>query len=197
MEKGNTALILNPFIEGLQEGGAEVELFYTRKLDIKPCRGDIACWVKTPGVCAQEDDMRMLIPKLQESKVWVFATPLYMDGMTGSLKTLIDRLIPLAQPFMELHEGRNCHLMRDPCDQGKLVLVANCGFWELENFDPLCAFMKALCKNVRRQFAGALLRPHGPAMRFAKSETLKDVFALAREAGRALASSGEIPPLAS
>lgn len=30
-------LILNPFLDGMKEAGAEVELFYTRKLRINPC----------------------------------------------------------------------------------------------------------------------------------------------------------------
>jgi multimeric flavodoxin WrbA len=38
MDKGNTALILGPFLEGMRAAGAEVELFYTRKLKINPCR---------------------------------------------------------------------------------------------------------------------------------------------------------------
>ena len=32
MEKGNTALILTPFLEGIREKGAEVELFYMLKV---------------------------------------------------------------------------------------------------------------------------------------------------------------------
>ncbi len=37
VDDGNTARILNPFLEGMEEAGAEVELFHTRKLKIKPC----------------------------------------------------------------------------------------------------------------------------------------------------------------
>lgn len=56
MEKGNTNLILTPFLEGIKEAGAEVELFYTNKLKIGPCKGDLNCWIKTPGECFQKDD---------------------------------------------------------------------------------------------------------------------------------------------
>jgi len=40
MDKGTTALILTPFLEGLRGSGAEVELFCTKKLKIHPCQGD-------------------------------------------------------------------------------------------------------------------------------------------------------------
>jgi len=35
MEKGNTALILNPFLDGMKEAGAQVELVYSKKLNIQ------------------------------------------------------------------------------------------------------------------------------------------------------------------
>ena len=63
MDKGNTAMILNPFLEGMREAGSEVELFYTSKLNIKPCTGEFNCWIKTPGECYQKDDMQILYPK--------------------------------------------------------------------------------------------------------------------------------------
>ena len=37
MGKGNTARILDPFLEGVRGAGAEVEILYTKKLDINPC----------------------------------------------------------------------------------------------------------------------------------------------------------------
>ena len=46
-----------------------------------------------------------------------------------------------------------------------MVLVSNCGFWELDNFDALVSHAKAIAKNLDVAFAGALLRPHGPAFK--------------------------------
>jgi len=196
MDKGNTAAILTPFLDGVKEAGAEVELFYTKKLKIKPCQGEFNCWVKTPGECFQRDDMDMLRPKLGEADVWVLATPLYVDGITGPLKNLIDRIIPLLQPFFELRDDHNRHPRRAGTRDGKMVLVSNCGFWEMDNFDALVVHVEAICKNLDIEFAGALLRPHGPALKrmLEIGGLVEDVIEAAREAGRQLVRDGRISP---
>ena len=164
MDKGNTALVLGPFIEGMREAGAEVELFYTKKLDINPCQGDFICWQKTPGKCFQQDDMAMLLPKLAQADAIVLATPLYVDGVSGPVKNLLDRILPLGEPFFELRDGHCRHPLRVEHKNGQLVFVSTCGFWEMDNFDALLVHMRAVSKNTGREFAGALLRPHGPAL---------------------------------
>jgi multimeric flavodoxin WrbA len=194
MHKGNTALILTPFIEGMQEAGAEVELFYTKKLDINPCQGERNCWFRTPCKCFQDDDMQWLLPKLHEADIWVFATPVYVDGITGRMKNLIDRLIPLIEPYFELREGHCRHVVLEGHKYGKVVLVSNCGFWEMDNFDPLLVHMEAMCKNMAKDYAGAVLRPHGEAMKpmMKMGISLDDIFEAAREAGRQLVRDGEM-----
>lgn len=189
MDKGNTALILNPFLEGMKEAGVEVELFYTRKLNINPCTGEFNCWLKTPGKCYQNDDMNILYPKIDAADVIVFATPLYVDGVTGPMKNLMDRIIPLVHPFFELRDDHCRHPGRGEAKVRKLVLVSNCGFWEKDNFDPLIVHMKAICKNLSAEFAGALLRPHGEAMpdMLEMGAPIGDIFEAAKEAGRQLA----------
>jgi multimeric flavodoxin WrbA len=195
-DKGNTALILDPFLEGMTESGAEVELCFTKKLDVKPCQGELNCWLKSPGNCFQDDDMHELRPKFARADVWVFATPLYVDGMAGPLKNVIDRLIPLADPFIELRDDHCRHAQREGVASGKIVLVSNCGFWERDNFDPLVAHVQAICRNTAREFAGALLRPHGPAVGAMKAmgQPPSDVLEAAREAGRQLATRGRMDP---
>ena len=151
MDNGNTALILGPFLEGVQKAGAEVELFYTKKMKINPCQGDLNCWLKTPGKCIHKDDMLMLIPKIAEADILVLATPVYVDGVAGPMKNLLDRIVPLAQPFFELRDGHCRHPARDVNKDGKLVLVSNCGFWEMDNFDPAaCAHEGGQQKYGRR-----------------------------------------------
>ena len=80
-DKGNTAQILNPFLDGIKEKGAEVEVYYTKELKIDPCRGDMTC-MRTTGKCFLNDDMEWLIPKIANSDILVFASPLYCDGIT-------------------------------------------------------------------------------------------------------------------
>ena len=129
MDKGDTALILGPFLEGMREAGAKVELFNTKKLKINPCQGDFRCSTETPGQCFQIDDMRMLHPKLCEAEIWVFATPVYVSGMTGPLKNVIDRILnPLGEPSLELHDGHCHHPLRTGTKPGQVVLVSSCGY---------------------------------------------------------------------
>ena len=194
MDRGNTALILDPFLKGMREAGAEVELLYTRKLEVKPCRGCFTCWIKTPGKCVQKDDMEAVLSKLREADVWVFATPVYFEGVSGPLKNLMDRMTPFLRLHAEERDGHSRHLVEEGLRHGKVVLVSNCGLWEMDNFDPLLVHTKAACKHVRREFAGALLRPHGGTLRdlLRKGEPVDDVLDAAKEAGGQLVRDGEM-----
>jgi multimeric flavodoxin WrbA len=194
MERGNTSLLLGPFLDGTREEGCEVELIYARKLHVEPCLGDRACWTKTPGKCVQNDDVGALLPKFQEANVIVFATPVYVDGMPGTLKNLIDRLIPLIEPYFVMR-GEHCrHPPRKPHKHSKVVLISNCGFWEMDNFDPLVTHVQAICKNTCWEYAGALLRPHGEALGYMikKGFPVQDVLTAAKNAGKELARNGRI-----
>ncbi len=194
MAKGNTQRILGPFLEGMGQEGAEVELFFTKKLTIKPCQGEFHCWHKHPGKCFQKDDMQMLLPKLSEADVWVFGTPVYTDGVSGPLKMLLDRTIPLVQPFFELRDGHCRHTVPEGHKYAKVVLVSSCGFWEMDNFDPLLVHLKAYCKNASKEFAGALLRSCGGILGAPKEFGLPidEILHAASEAGRQLVKDGKM-----
>jgi multimeric flavodoxin WrbA len=185
MESGNTAMILDPFLEGMKEAGASVELFYTRKLKIGPCNGDMSCWFKNPGKCGQDDDMQILLPKFKEADIIVWASPVYYAGITGPLKNLMDRQLPL-------------HVIGEGSKKQKAVLVSTCGAWELSMFDPLLAQMKAIYDRPEgsSEFAGALLRPMAEGvkemLKAGETGLVESVFLAAKEAGRQLVKEGRI-----
>jgi len=186
MGNGNTAMILNPFLEGMKEAGANVDLFYAAKLNVGPCNGDMSCWFVNPGICGQKDDMQMLLPKIKEADIIVWASPVYYSGITGPLKIIMDRQLPAH----EIGEKRS--------KKQKAVLVSTCGDWDVSMFDPLLVQMKAIYDNPEGgfEFAGALLRPMAEGMKemMKAGETglFEGVFKAAQEAGHQLFKDGQI-----
>ncbi len=193
-DKGNTARILQPFLDGLADSGAAVEVLYTRDLQVLPCLEDFQCWLKSPGHCAQQDDMQMVHLKLRASDVWVFATPVFVWGASGPLKNVMDRMLPLIEPFITLQAGHCSHPIREGTPHAKVVLVSSCGFWEMDNFSPLLEQMRTMCRVIGLEFAGALLRPHAPGFSsmLEMGAPVKDVLEAARSAGRELGNTGTI-----
>ncbi len=64
----------------------------------------------------------------------------------------------------------------------------------MDNFDLLLALMKAFCEHAEREFAGALLRPHGPALRpiMEQEAPESDILEAAHEAGQQLIEKQEM-----
>jgi multimeric flavodoxin WrbA len=193
-ERAHTGRIVSLFAEGMKEKGAQVDFIYPRDLKIGDCRGCFNCWEKTPGKCIQEDDMADVLRKMARSDIIVLATPVYVDGMTGLMKTLIDRSIPLLHGRFEIREDHCRHPPREYVKQGKLVLLSVSGFTEMDNFDPLITHVKAICKNMKRDYAGAVLRPIAWVMEGAEEQgvPLDDIYGAIKEAGRELISNGSM-----
>jgi multimeric flavodoxin WrbA len=140
--------------------------------------------------------MTWLIPKMKDADIQVLASPIYVWGVTGPMKIMMDRMVSLVQPFIEESDGKMRHLKREETKSHQTVLVSNCGFWEMDNFDPILAQFQARSTHGNMQFAGALLRPHGPVLRemIELGAPVQDVLEAAREAGRQLVREGAISP---
>lgn len=94
--------------EAFRGRGCDAEIETLRDRDIRLCVGCWACWWKTPGLCAHRDAMDEILPKLAESDLVVWASPLVMGAVSHLLKTAQDRFIPLIHPYIELYKGE-CH----------------------------------------------------------------------------------------
>ena len=178
----------------MKDAGAEVDLIYSKGLDIGDCRGCFNCWSTTPGKCIQDDDMAEVLGQIADSDLLVYATPVYVDGMTGSLKTLLDRVIPLLHGAFVIRDDHCRHELRDHVKSGKIALVSVSGLTEMDNFDPLITHVKAMCKNMNREFVGSLLRPYAwilnPALE--QGAPLGDIMDAIKDAGKQLVSNGKM-----
>lgn len=123
MDKGNTATVLEPYLEGMMEAGAEVERIYVGQLDVQPCIGEMHCWYRKPGQCYIQDEMQALYPKLRAAEILVLATPVYIP-LPGRMQDVINRLCPLVVPELETREGRTRARFRDEVNIKQIVLVA-------------------------------------------------------------------------
>ncbi len=164
-ENGNTHFMVGAFMKGARKGGAEVENVFLAKKEINPCRGCFSCWLKTPGECVIKDDMAELLKKFAGSDIVVFATPLYVDNVTGIMKNFMDRLIPGGDPHFEKDEGGECaHLMRSE-KRVKLVVISNCGFPEQSHFQVLELLFKRVARNMRTEVIGEIYRGGGAILK--------------------------------
>ena len=194
MDKGNTARVLGPFIEGMESAGCEVDLVYARRLKIEPCScGQMTCWYKTPGECCFKDDMQALYSKLREVDILVLASPVYIP-LPGRMQDVINRLCPLAVPQLSTRDGRTRARFRDDVRIGKIALVATGGWWETANMGTVVRIAEELAANTGVEFAGAVLRPHASVMRPAGelSEQGQAVLDAAKEAGAELVRDGRM-----
>lgn len=86
---GNSEVLLDAFLRGAQEVGAEVEKVALRKLKISPCLEIYKC--TREGKCPIKDDMMELYPKLLAAEVVALASPIFFYGVTAQAKAMIDR----------------------------------------------------------------------------------------------------------
>lgn len=93
---GCTDQILYQLASKLQEGGAEVEQVDLRDYTIEFCYNCREC-TQTKGValgqCVQQDDMAILIEKIERADAYILASPTNIGSVTALFKRFMERLV--------------------------------------------------------------------------------------------------------
>jgi hypothetical protein len=190
MSKGYTAQVLEPFINGMRQANAEVNLIYASKLKVKPCVGGFDCWYTKPGECIIKDDMQSVYQLLRDSEILILATPVYIP-LPGAMQNLINRLCPLMEPVLENKNGRTRARFHKYVNIKKIVLLATCAWWESGNFGTVKRIVEELAADTNVEFGGAILRPQTTLLdRFPEGK--KRILLSLREAGYQLIKEGSI-----
>ena len=90
-KKGNTHILVTRILDGAKDIGATTEIIFLNDLNIRECDGCHFCWRNK--ACNKKDDMNNIYPKIIQSDVIIFGTPVYWYGPTALMKGFIDRLV--------------------------------------------------------------------------------------------------------
>lgn len=88
---GNSDKLAEAFSNGAKIAGHNVTTIYIRDMKINGCNGCEYCY-EHEGDCCQMDDMQLIYKYLEETKLIVFATPIYYQAFPSQLKAVLDRL---------------------------------------------------------------------------------------------------------
>lgn len=121
-KKGATATILRAVAEGASAAGKDVEWIDVYDQAIAPCRGCLRCRPDKECILPK-DGAHELAQKIRDADALVVGTPTYWGNMSGPLKTLFDRTVPVFEWFGES--------LPKPAQTGKraIIVVTSAAPW--------------------------------------------------------------------
>ena len=194
-KSGNTHIIVEEFLKGAEEAGAETENILLNRKKIRECIGCFDCWTKTPGKCIIKDDMDELTEKFVSSDIVVIATPLYVDNVSGLMKIFMDRMIPIFEPYFVKDENGETRHKKRYKKYPKIVIISNCGFPEQSHFQVLKLLFRRVARNLHTEVIGEIYRGEGEIL---KNENplikpfIRKYLHFVKKAGEEIANNGKI-----
>lgn len=88
-KNGNTELLLQNALRGMEGHGIEVRTFNLNMMNIMPCQDCGGC--EKTGECIIEDDMSGIYPEIRTADRILLASPIFFFGLSAQAKTMIDR----------------------------------------------------------------------------------------------------------
>ena len=147
---GNTDLLLEEFLRGVQSKGAEVKTITLCKQKFVTCQHCDACL--KAGICRINDDMQQNFQDMEESDVIVLASPVQFMAITADAKAFIDRCQCLW--------ARKYVLKMPPLgtDRKRKGFFISAGGTKLKNlFEPSLVIVKTWFRILDIEYAGDLL----------------------------------------
>ena len=167
---GNTASLIEPFVNEFKRHNIDVEIINLYDKDIKPCIGCGVCQnaLNTFG-CPQKDDMQNIFDSILESDYFVLATPIYSWYCTPPMKAMLDRLVYGMNKFYNEPLKKESLWKNKKC-----AIISTCGY-KIENGADL--FEQGIiryCKHSSLNYSGMLaFRDKGPKVQFINDEKIE------------------------
>jgi NAD(P)H-dependent FMN reductase len=204
--RGATGHLVSLLAEGAREAGADFDSLALAQHKIRRCLGCFACQTQHPLRCVfdGQDDVPAILDRMRGADLLVYATPVYVFGVSSLLKAFYERFMSTAR-CADLRVSRSGLFFHhiDP-DFGSKPFVALVCCDNLEDATPRNAveYFRTYARFMDAPLAGTLVRPMAQALMLARGPDgqrrfplAEDVFAAFRQAGRELARQGRIARL--
>lgn len=112
----NSELLAKSAADGAKAAGNKVTFLSLKEKNFGFCKGCLAC--QNSGKCVIRDDMDDMIGLVRDADAIVFATPVYYYGVSGQLKTFLDRCNPL---YIADYKFREIYLLTTSAEDGDEV----------------------------------------------------------------------------
>lgn len=138
------------FLRELAVSGIETSVMYEEDYHIEGCKGCTFCWLKTPGKCVIRDDYELILKEILSTDILICLSESKLGFVSYKLKNMIDRILPLATPYLEIREGECRHVPRyDKVLKFALVYEG------MENDAFLSEWLNCVAKNLKGVSLGA------------------------------------------
>lgn len=100
-----------------------VKIIDLSTLKIANCMGCFGCWTKTPGKCVIRDDAAGVYPCIAKSDEVLYISSVKYGCYDTTMKTMLERAIPVQQAFIRLLNGETHHVQRDVAMKNAVIIA--------------------------------------------------------------------------
>jgi multimeric flavodoxin WrbA len=150
--------MVEALLAGLKSSTDSMTNIFLSDKDINSCKGCYSCWFKTPGICVMDDDMKKIIELMRDANILIFASPLYFNNISGTLKVFIDRLTAAGGDPHKKANGQSAVITP------KIILMSNCGFPYRSQFDVVSLWIKHFAGMMQAKLIGEFYTTNGKVL---------------------------------
>lgn len=202
--KGYTKFLIDKLFQGAKESGAECEIVTLSENQINICKACNICQTEKhylKCIYSEKDDVKSIFNKMEKSDIIIFATPVYIFGISGLMKIFLDRIystsdvndIKVSKSGLMFH-----HINHSICSKPFVTLIC-CDNLEDETPKNILSYFKTYSKFMDAPQVGTLIRNAGVLTgqgkdpeKEKKFPKIYEVYDAYSQAGRELAKYGKI-----
>lgn len=203
-DKGHTRLLIDRLFQGARNAGAECEVISLAKIKMNRCLACDQCQTAEHHlrcVYDDKDEVRAIFNKMAQADLIIYATPVYVFGMSGLLKIFLDRIHATSDSRQMVISDSGLlfhHIDWAVCAKPFVTLVC-CDNLEAATPRNVLSYFQTFSKFMDAPQVGVLVRNGGRLSGYGRRveqaklfPKLPAIYAAYEQAGRELAQDGYI-----